>query len=259
MSCNTCSKCNTFSSVFHFNRIGTSVSRWCSDGGCTIPRPTCETREPAESSFMFLTQDQEFTLEPGQAFPFAGPALVYGNCFLCEDEVLAYQEESMEEQKRHCRKGCRGKCINPCNPCKCNKCPELALCCLPIVDETAEEKRLCMCGCCDTEPDRSECFHFEDGKIYVAPGIYFVDYTIQLPSGVDVHTEVHLEACGQIVPGSVRVIEHSATNGAETINARVLFDVCEPTSISLISSNMMSLAPSMCGEQLVTMTINGFC
>jgi hypothetical protein len=115
-----------------------------------------------------------------------------------------------------------------------------------------------MCGCCETEIDRCHCYHFENGNIFVVPGVYFIEYTIQLPSGVSAYTEVHLISGGEVIPGSVRLIEH-AGDGAETVHARVVFEACEPTDLSLITTDGISLMPSMSGEQLVTMTINGFC
>lgn len=238
-----------------FNRIGTSISRWCSsDCECPLPRPQRESQS-AEPSFLFVTQEEGFTLEPGQAFPFSGRAVVSGDCFLCEEEVIAYWNMSECKPERCCRprRPCRRKCGR--------ECPEFALCCLPIID-VEESTELCMCGACDTGPDRSECYNFENGIIYLAPGIYLLEYDILLPgdpnAGNPVNTEVHLAANGATIPGSSRTIAHSGET-TETVQVRVLYEATEPTGVSLVSTNAMTLTPTMAGEQLVTLAINGLC
>jgi len=124
-----------------------------------------------------------------------------------------------------------------------------------------------MCGCCeeDEEIDRSECFHFENGIVFLAPGIYLVEYTILVPNTLlqpmpncpPVTTEVHLVANGDIVPGSSRTFATTCMI-SQTVQAKVLLEVTEPTSLSLITTNAFTLTPAREGDLFVTMSIVGF-
>jgi len=114
-----------------------------------------------------------------------------------------------------------------------------------------------MCGCCDNEPDRSECYNFDTGNIFLAPGVYLIEYSVLVSGTAPYTTAVHLVANGEVIPGSQRDIIYDDTT--HTVVVRTMFDTSEPTQISLVSPYGLSLTPSVEGELLVTLSINGMC
>ena len=246
--------------ISQFNRIGTSISRWCSSNCCPIPEPPPCGMQSAPPSSLLVTQDMGFSVEAGGVIPFSGPAIVSGDCFLCEEEYLQFlneREEARLERRGRWRRRRNCKCKCKCQISNCDKsdCPDFELCCLPIIDEETPASELCMCGCCN-QLDRTECYHFEYGNIFVAPGVYLIEYTILL-SGAPFTTELHLTANGEIIPGSELPIQYlGITTRTETM--RVLYEATEPTQISLISTDAFSI-PDEQNALFVSMNITGMC
>ena len=243
--------------ISQFNRIGTSISRWCSSNCCPIPEPPPCGALSAPPSYLLVTQDMGFSVEADGVMPFSGPAIVSGDCFLCEEEYLQFlneREETRIERRGRWRRRCKCKCKCCVNRCDKSECPDFELCCLPIIDEETTSE-LCMCGCCD-QPDRTQCYHFEYGNIFLAPGVYLIEYTILL-SGAAFTTELHLLANGDIIPGSELLIQYlGLTTRTETM--KVIFEATEPTQLSLVSTNAFAF-PETQNALFVSMNITGMC
>lgn len=165
-SCNPCC---------YFSSIGTSVSRWCSDGDCSC---ACDMMPCCMPCFAFLTQTDAMTVEAGGAIPFTGASLL-GEGFTLEDGVLT----------------------------------------LPV------------------------------------PGTYRVDYQLNIPSGAAVSTTVVVNAGGVDIAGTQRTIFHTAADGATTTSGHAIFEVTEPTTLALITSDALTLTPTATGDTLATMTV----
>lgn len=283
---------NMFHPNYQFERIGTSISRWCSDGSYTMPNQCGCHPECIEPDFVFASQENPFSIMATQAIPFTGPCVTRGNFAHCNGQAshnccgcsrcngcsgrcnacsalipcnlpfidayqsqpcMCYYEELIQCDQKFIDKN-PDPCATPCGVLPPRECTIGRECSEPIID-VAPNACTCPCGCASGQQTCPNCY-FENGVITVnMPGMYRIEYTINVPENADVQTEVHLMAGGSILPGSTRIISHSIGSEAITVSAEVLYDAQMPTEISLVSTNAMSLSPTMLGQQLATIMI----
>lgn len=115
---------------------------------------------------------------------------------------------------------------------------------------------MCACSCCCCGEAASEETFVRDGYIMLdGPGIYRVEYTINIPSTAGVDTEVHLVANDMIIPGTSRTISHIAGDPAISIHMDSVFEIDGPACVGLISTNVLCFTPTVEGETSASMSI----
>lgn len=100
-----------------------------------------------------------------------------------------------------------------------------------------------------------EGFMQENGRISIAPGVYRVDYRILIPQADTVNTTFSVQVGGVDVAGTQQSVSHAAGSEAMSVAGNAILEVTKPTTLSLVSSNALTLTAPGTGEALATLTM----
>lgn len=226
----------------YFSRIGTSVSRWCSNGCGSLNCPEEEACQCCceQRCFAHLTQDQALAVAPGEPIPFTGQALFQGCCFMLPDSLCPMCSCGFTHAST-----CMGEVIRSIDsPMYGNG--------APVPAPYAQMNR---------QPYGDDLQGGLDGEGYVmleGGRIYRIEFTLNIPSSATVQTEIYLSANDEIVPGSQRLIQHTAGQPPLSVHVDVIFDADErekAVRLSAIAANGLTINPAVVGETLAAMTI----
>lgn len=97
---------------------------------------------------------------------------------------------------------------------------------------------------------------YSDGNTFqiLKPGVYWVSYTINIPSAVAANTTFALQANRQNIAGTVRPVSKTATDTPHTITAQTIIDTTTPLALRLSSSSLITITGAAT-ETVASLTI----
>lgn len=104
----------------------------------------------------------------------------------------------------------------------------------------------------------SDEFLFSNGFLELpVPGIYRVEYQLHIPAGAMVNTTVVVQVDGINIAGTQQTIVTSGIESARTVTGQAIFQISEPATLALVSSDAFSISTPGVGDVIATMSVVG--